>query len=169
LEALASGFPDSQFHGWDPSSHALTLAWERIDAHELLNVALHQAGADALPPEPTYDFVLTLDCLHDMPNPTEAIAAVRRCLRTDGVWLIKDIRSASTWAGNLHNPMLALMYGTSVTTCMSSGLSEPHGAGLGTLGLPPPLLEQMCRDAGFSQFAVRDFGEPANLYYEVRI
>ncbi|HEY1831578.1 MAG TPA: class I SAM-dependent methyltransferase [Acidimicrobiales bacterium] len=168
LEAMAAAFPASQFHGWDPSSHALTLARERMVQRGLTNVTLHQAGAAALPAEETYDFVLTLDCLHDMPKPTEAIAAIARCLRPDGVWLIKDIRSASTWSGNLRNPMLALMYGTSVTTCMSSALSEPGGAGLGTLGLPPSLLEQMCREAGFSQFAVRDFGEPANLYYEVR-
>jgi hypothetical protein len=47
-------------------------------------------------------------------------------------------------------------------------LSEPGGAGLGTLGLPPSRLEKLCRDAGFSRFQVYDAGDPANLYYEVR-
>jgi hypothetical protein len=60
------------------------------------------------------------------------------------------------------------MYGTSVTTCMSSALSEPGGAGLGTLGFHRTLAEEMCRDAGFTRFAVHDFDDPANLYYEVR-
>ena len=32
--------------------------------------------------------------------------------------------------------MASLMYGISVLSCMSSALSEPGGAGLGTLGLP---------------------------------
>ena len=48
------------------------------------------------------------------------------------------------------------------------GLSEPGGAGLGTIGLPPGAAEQLTRDAGFTQFRVHDFDDPANLYYEVR-
>ena len=61
-----------------------------------------------------------------------------------------------------------MMYSTSVATCMSSALSEPGGAGLGTLGLTTELVEQFVRDAGFRSFAVHDFDDPANLYYEVR-
>jgi hypothetical protein len=51
---------------------------------------------------------------------------------------------------------------------MSSALSEPGGAGLGTIGLPPRALEQLARQAGFTRFRVHDFKDPANLYYEVR-
>jgi len=55
-----------------------------------------------------------------------------------------------------------------VASCLPSGLSEPGGAGLGTLGLPPSRLEGLCRDAGFGRFTVHDIADPANLYYEVR-
>jgi len=48
-------------------------------------------------------------------------------------------------------------------------LSEPGGAGLGTLGLHPELLGQLVADAGFGTFELHDFDEPANLYYEVRV
>jgi len=89
-------------------------------------------------------------------------------LKDDGVWLIKDIRAKQRWQDNLRNPLLAMMYGTSVATCMSSALSEPGGAGLGTLGFPTELAERMVRDAGFTRFVVHDFDDPANLYYEVR-
>ena len=81
---------------------------------------------------------------------------------------IKDIRSASSWDGNSRNPMLAMMYATSVATCMSCALSEPGGAGLGTLGFDPGLAERVCREAGFTRFEVHDFDDPANLYYEGR-
>jgi len=64
--------------------------------------------------------------------------------------------------------MNAMMYATSVTACMSSALSEPGGAGLGTLGLDRALLQEMCKGTGFGRFEVHDFDNPANLYYEVR-
>jgi 2-polyprenyl-3-methyl-5-hydroxy-6-metoxy-1,4-benzoquinol methylase len=168
LESMATTFPNSSFDGYDPSGHAIKRAEERMAAAGITNVTLHLARAADLPSEPSYDFVLTLDCIHDMAHPAEAMLAIRRCIRSDGTWMIKDIRTAATWADNLKNPMLALMYGTSVTTCMSSALAEPGGAGLGTLGLYPELAEQMCRDAGFTSFALHDFDDPADLYYEVR-
>ena len=62
----------------------------------------------------------------------------------------------------------AMMYGFSIVSCMSSALSEPGGAGLGTLGLDPEMLSGACARAGFSRFQMHDFDEPANLYYEVR-
>ena len=51
---------------------------------------------------------------------------------------------------------------------MSSALSEPGGAGLGTLGFTEDLARQMTREAGFSRFTCHDFSHPLNAYYEVR-
>jgi 2-polyprenyl-3-methyl-5-hydroxy-6-metoxy-1,4-benzoquinol methylase len=166
--AMAAEFPASTFEGFDPSQHAIHRARAHLAETALTNVTFHVAEAIDLPAQPTYDFIVTFDCVHDMTRPAEAIGAIRRAIRDDGTWLIKDIRSSDVWADNLRNPVLAMMYGTSVATCLSSALSEPDGAGLGTLGLPPPLAEDLCRAAGFTQFSVRDFDEPANLYYEVR-
>ncbi|HXW80484.1 MAG TPA: class I SAM-dependent methyltransferase [Acidimicrobiales bacterium] len=168
LVAMATRFPESRFDGFDPSEYALHRARANLSETELQNVTLHLAGAVDLPHQPTYDLMLTLDCMHDMPKPAEAIAAIRRAIRPDGTWLIKDIRGAATWDDNQRNPVLAMMYGTSVAACMPSGLSEPDGAGLGTLGFHRDLAETMCREAGFTGFVVHDFDDPANLYYEVR-
>lgn len=168
LVALADAFPDSTFEGYDPSEHALDRAEENLRRSGLGNVSFHRAGAEELPAEPTFDLVLTLDCLHDMPRPAEAMSAIRRSLKDDGAWLIKEIRSSGRWSDNLNNPLLAMMYSTSVATCMSSAMSEPDGAGLGTLGLNPQRLEGMCKAAGFTRFTLHDFADPANLYYEVR-
>jgi SAM-dependent methyltransferase len=165
---MADAFPSSRFHGFDPSRHAIDRARAKLAETGLDNVELFLAGAAELPAEPTYDLILTLDCIHDMPEPAAAIAAIRRALTPEGTWLIKDIRCSAVWSDNLRNPLLAMMYGTSVATCMSSALSEPGGAGLGTLGFNRQLAEQMCRDAGFTRFRMHDFEDPANLYYEVR-
>ena len=69
---------------------------------------------------------------------------------------------------NRKNPMLAMMYGFSIEGCLASATSGPGGAGYGTLGLPPSVMEDLCRSAGFTRFQVHDFDDPANLYYEVR-
>jgi 2-polyprenyl-3-methyl-5-hydroxy-6-metoxy-1,4-benzoquinol methylase len=168
LLTMAASFPDSRFEGYDPSEHAIDRAEFKLEEGTLSNVGFHRAGATDLPTEPTFDLVLTLDCLHDMTHPAEALAAIRRCIQDEGTLLVKDIRAGVTWEENQRNPLLALMYGTSVTSCMSSALSEPGGAGLGTLGLHRELAEAMCREAGFTIFTLHDFDDPANLYYEVR-
>jgi 2-polyprenyl-3-methyl-5-hydroxy-6-metoxy-1,4-benzoquinol methylase len=168
LRALAEAFPESRFHGYDPSRHAIERAQANMRAAGLANVELHREGAEALPADPTFDLVLTFDCLHDMTDPEEAAAAIRRAVPDDGTWLVKDIRSAPGFTDNLRNPLLAMFYAFSVTTCLSSSLAEPGGAGLGTLGLPPPAVERLSRGAGFTRFRQHDFDDPANLYYEIR-
>ena len=39
------------------------------------------AGAEDLPPDSRYDLIVTLDCIHDLPRPAEAMAAIRRAIR----------------------------------------------------------------------------------------
>jgi len=64
--------------------------------------------------------------------------------------------------------MAALMYGISVLSCMSSALSEPGGAGLGTLGLPESRAREMATAAGFSRFRRLDIDNAVNSFYEIR-
>jgi SAM-dependent methyltransferase len=168
LLAMAEAFPHSQFVGYDPSSHAISRCEEKVAELQLDNARFVTAGGESLPREPTFDFVITFDCIHDMTHPGEVIRAIRRALKDDGTWLIKDIRSQPDFKTNMRNPMLAMFYGFSVSACMSSALSEPDGAGLGTLGFNPEVAERMVREAGFTRFVQHDFDDPSNLYYEVR-
>ena len=168
LTALAEAYPASRFHGFELSRHALDRAEARVEAMALDNVVLHHRRAEEMPDDGRFDLILTFDCLHDMTHPDAAMAAIRRAIAPDGTWLIKEIRSSGRWEHDRRNPMLAMMYGFSVTSCMSSALSEPDGAGLGTLGLNTDLAREMTSAAGFSRFQVHDVEDPANLYYEVR-
>ena len=103
------------------------------------NVRLNVAGGEALPEKPTYDFVITFDCIHDMTRPGEVISSIRRSLKDEGTWLIKDIRSHPDFRENLRNPFLAMFYGFSVSACMSSALDAGFlAASLSTLrGIMP--------------------------------
>jgi SAM-dependent methyltransferase len=168
LIAMAQAFPNSEFHGYDPSQHAVDRCHEKVEALGLDNVRLFVAGGESLPRAPTYDFLITFDCIHDMTRPGDVISSIHGSLKQDGTWLIKDIRSQPDFRENMKNPLLAMFYGFSVSACMSSALSEPDGAGLGTLGFNPEVAERMTREAGFGRFRMHDFEDPSNLYYEVR-
>ena len=132
---IASTFPNTTVIGFDPSSTALSMARERVAEAGLGNVSFVEAGAEFLPADTGADLVICFDCLHDMPRPDKAATAIRRAIKDDGTWLIKDIRSSGSFEKDRRNPMLAMFYGFSVASCLQSALSEPDGLGLGTLGL----------------------------------
>jgi 2-polyprenyl-3-methyl-5-hydroxy-6-metoxy-1,4-benzoquinol methylase len=169
LIEMAKAYPRSEFHGYEISRYALERAATNLAESGLDNVTFHDASRDPLPHDARLDLVTTFDCLHDMAHPATVIAAIRQALKPDGTWLIADIKSAPTFEGNLeNNPMAGMMYGFSVLSCMSSALSEPDGAGLGTLGFTEDMARAMTRAAGFTRFRTHDFENPMNAYYEVR-
>ncbi|HEY8094227.1 MAG TPA: class I SAM-dependent methyltransferase, partial [Acidimicrobiales bacterium] len=150
---MAAGFPSSQVHGYEISRLALERAEHRRADLGLGNAHFHDARAEPLPSDGSVDLVTTFDCIHDMTRPQEMMDAIRASLRDDGTWLLVDIKARDSYAENAaKNPMTALMYGISVLSCLSSALSEPGGAGLGTLGLPESRARAMAGAAGFTRF-----------------
>ncbi len=169
LIEMAKAYPRSVFHGYDISKHALAHAERSRRDAGLTNVAFHDAAVDPLPADGSFDFITTFDCIHDMTHPDAAMRSIRLALKADGTWLIADINAKPTFEENLEkNPMAAMMYGFSVLSCMSSSLSHPEGAGLGTLGFSEPVARAMTAAAGFTRFTRHDFDNPVNAYYEVR-
>lgn len=166
---MARAFPASSFVGYDISRYALDRAREKLAGSGLTNVEFHDPREHPMPTDGSVDLVTTFDCVHDMTDPQAMMHALRALLADDGTWLLVDIKALDTFAQNVEkNPMAALMYGISVLSCMSSALSEPGGAGLGTLGLPPSKAEAMARRAGFTRFRKLDVDHAVNAFYEVR-
>jgi 2-polyprenyl-3-methyl-5-hydroxy-6-metoxy-1,4-benzoquinol methylase len=170
LLEMAKAFPRSRFRGYDISAHALARAERNREAAGAGNASFHDARREPLPGDARFAFATTFDCLHDMADPAAAMRAIRAAIRPDGTWLIADIKAHASYEENVEkNAMAAMMYGTSVISCMSSALSEPGGLGLGTLGFHSELAQKMVREAGFSKFEVLDFGHPVNAFYVVRM
>jgi SAM-dependent methyltransferase len=166
---MADRFPNSRFVGYDISRHALDRAEHRRREEGADNVRFVDPREEPLPDDHTVDFVTTFDCIHDMTHPQEMIDAIGRALAPDGTWLLVDIKGRETFAENVEkNPMAPLMYGISVLSCMSSALSEPGGAGLGTLGLPESRAREMAAAAGFGRFRTLGVEHSVNSFYEVR-
>jgi SAM-dependent methyltransferase len=166
---MADAFPASRVVGYDISQHALALARQRKAEAGASNVEFHDPREAPLPDDGSVGFVTTFDCIHDMTQPAAVVQAIRAALADDGTWLLVDIKAHDTFAENAErNPMASMMYGISVLSCMSSALSEPGGAGLGTLGLSAAKAEAMARDAGFTRFRPLAVEHPINAFYEIR-
>ncbi len=169
LIEMARAYPKSEYHGFDISKYALERAAANLLEAGLDNVTFHDASVDPLPSDERFDLVTTFDCLHDMTDPAGVIRQIRAAIRPDGIWLVADIKARASYEENVErNPMAALMYATSVLVCMSSGLSEADGLGLGTLGLHPDLARKLTEEAGFASFEIVDLDHPVNAFYVVR-
>jgi SAM-dependent methyltransferase len=166
---MAEAFPRSTFVGYDISRFALQRANERLASAGVPNARFVDPRDEPLPADHSLDLVTTFDCVHDMTQPLAVIGAIRGALAEDGSWLLVDIKARESFEENVEkNPMAPLMYGISVLSCMSSALSEPGGAGLGTLGLPASRAEAMARDAGFTRFHKLPVDHAVNAFYEIR-
>lgn len=166
---LAETFPNSRVQGYDISQFALDQARARQADRGITNASFLDPHQSPLPADGSAGLVTTFDCLHDMTDPAGTVAAIRAALSDDGTWLLVDIKAHDTYADNVErNPMASLMYGISVLSCMSSALSEPGGAGLGTLGLSAARAEAMAREAGFTRFRTLEVDHPVNAFYEIR-
>jgi 2-polyprenyl-3-methyl-5-hydroxy-6-metoxy-1,4-benzoquinol methylase len=168
LMEMAKAYPRSDFHGYDSSELAIGFAEAHLGQSGLRNVTFHRAAANSLPRDASFDFILTWDCLHDMTDPAEAMRLIRAAIKPDGTWLIVDINGMPSPEENYIHPLGALLYSFSVLDCLACSTCEEGGAGLGTLGLPEPVVRKMTAEAGFTRFTVRDFGNPLNSFYEIR-
>ncbi len=167
---MAAEFPQSVFHGYDISQHALSRAIDKKADQGLTNVHFHDPRVEPLPADSSIDLITTFDCLHDMTHPQRVMHEIRAAIRPDGVWFVADIKARDTYAENVRkNPMASMMYGVSVMSCMASALSEPDGAGLGTLGMSESVLTGMAHAAGFSQVKKLAIDHAVNAFYAIRV
>ena len=170
LLEIAKAFPEAELHGFDLWDEAIVQARAWAEEGGLDNVTFHVARAEDLPDDERFDVICAFDCIHDMTKPAVALAAIRRALRPDGTFLIGDLKGQPTFEENIAmNPIgAAAMYAVSVLSCLQTSMSEPDGAGLGTLGFDEQTARRMTADAGFTRFRTLDIDHLFNAFYEVR-
>jgi 2-polyprenyl-3-methyl-5-hydroxy-6-metoxy-1,4-benzoquinol methylase len=166
---MAQAFPQSEFHGYDTSQHALARARQQAEQASLPNLFWHDPLIEPLPQDGRFDFIATFDVVHDTTNPTGLIAAVYKAIKPDGTWFITDIAGKASFEENLNeHPLARVFYAFSVLLCLPSALSEPNGAGLGTTGFHEDMARQMTQEAGFTRFRKLDYEDLFNNRYEIR-
>jgi SAM-dependent methyltransferase len=163
---LAQAFPRSTFAGFDafPAQvERARAAAEQAGVGDRVRFELVD-GSKGLPGR--WDVVSTLDVVHDAVDPAGLVAGIRRSLADDGVYLMLEINCADDPAEN-RGPLATVMYGFSLLYCMTTSLAH-GGAGLGTCGCPPAVVERLGRGAGFGSVREVPIENPINRLYELR-
>jgi SAM-dependent methyltransferase len=98
-------------------------------------------------------------------RPVGLLRAIRDALRPDGRYLCLEINCSDRATDNV-GPIATLLYGFSMLYCMTTSLAEGD-EGLGTLGLPEPVLTRLAGKAGFGQVHRVEMDNPFNSLYEL--
>jgi hypothetical protein len=121
-------------------------------------VRFHCTDAADLP-QATYDAAFAFECVHDMPQPVQVLAATRRAVVPGAPVIIMDEAVGETFQAP-GDDLERLMYGFSLLICLPDGMAHQPSAGTGTV-MRPDTLRRYAQDAGFSDVSIlpiEDFG-----------
>jgi SAM-dependent methyltransferase len=162
---LAEVFPASTFVGYDNFEGQLQLARQAAaDAGVAERVRFELLDAVGGLPE-RYDVISTFDVVHDAVDPLALLGSIHRALEPDGTYVMLEMNSADDPNDNV-GPLATLLYGVSIVYCMTTSLAH-GGAGLGTCGLPPNRVHELCEQAGFATVRRVELDDPFNALYVV--
>ncbi|WP_353815196.1 class I SAM-dependent methyltransferase [Agromyces sp. SYSU T00266] len=151
--ALARAYPEAVVDGVDIDGPSIESARGHAEDAELADrVTFHLGGGEALAEEDAYDAAFIFEALHDMPNPVEVLAALRRVVRDDGAVVIMDEAVAERFAPD-GDAVERIMYGYSLLVCLPDSLSTPGSVGTGTV-MRPETLAGYAGSAGFASAEV---------------
>jgi ubiquinone/menaquinone biosynthesis C-methylase UbiE len=170
MNRLAELYPQSRFTGMDLSSEAILAAWQQASEKRLRNVEFIVADLshfDDTAEIDAYDFVTTFDAVHDQAKPLNVLKGIHRTLRSDGVYLMQDIKGSSHVHKNLDHPLGPLLYTVSCMHCMTVSLAQ-GGEGLGAMWGEDKTREYLAK-AGFRSVEKHELAHDIqNNWYVIR-
>jgi 2-polyprenyl-3-methyl-5-hydroxy-6-metoxy-1,4-benzoquinol methylase len=167
LIALAKEYPNGSYVGYDNYPPTIEIARERAaeaGVSDRVRFEVRDVATAGLPEE--YDIVTTFDVVHDSANPRGLLKAIRKGLRSDGVYVNLEINASDKVEENA-GVLGAFFYAASTFYCMTTSLAS-GGEGLGTLGMNEKATRELCAEAGFSSVRRVPMENPFNILYEIR-
>lgn len=170
INKLAELFPNSQFAGIDLSSEAIESARGEVSRKGLQNVEFiirdlsnfHETAESE-----AFDVITTFDAIHDQGKPMNVLRGIHRALKTDGLYLMQDIKASSHVHKNIDHPIGTLLYAISAMHCMTVSLAQ-GGEGLGAMWGEEKTREYLGR-AGFQSVETNVLAHDIqNNWYVVR-
>ncbi len=167
MNKLARLFPASRFTGYDFSPVAIANATAEAQAHSLTNVQFQVKDTTTMDEMERYDLITTFDAIHDQARPDIVLSNIYTALRSDGVYLMQEIRAESEVSSNMDHPLAPFLYTISCMHCMTVSLAE-GGMGLGTMW-GRQQARTMLNAAGFQQIEMKELPHDImNDYYVIR-
>ncbi|KAJ3333388.1 hypothetical protein HDU76_008639 [Blyttiomyces sp. JEL0837] len=170
LLALASRFPQTKFYGFDIDETSVRLANEKLRARVplLKNLSFQVVKAEDIPSVTAtcgfFDVLFTLDVVHDIPHPTEALSNFSKIIKDDGMYVMVEPKASSKLENN-STPRGSFLYSISLHHCMTQSLAN-GGIGAGA-AWGKEEAERACLKSGFKTFTEVDFGPLSPQAYYV--
>jgi len=108
LNKLGALFPNSRFTGLDLSQEAIEAGQTEAVAKQLKNVTFQCADLsdfEHVAEVEAYDFITTFDAVHDQAKPLSVLKGIYRALKTNGIYLMQDIKASSQVHNNRSHPI----------------------------------------------------------------
>ncbi len=167
LNLMAKTFLNSRFIGYDISEKSINVAMQSAKEMMLKNVKFVAKDAADISETEKYDFITTFDAIHDQKKPEQVLRNIINALRSDGIYLMQDIRSSIHLEKNKDHVAGPFIYAVSCFHCMPISLGA-GGPGLGAMWGEEKAVE-MLHNAGFSNIEVKQLPHDVfNNYMIVR-
>ncbi len=170
MNRLAELYSASKFTGLDLSQEAIEFARAEALAKDLNNIEFGVADLsdfDEMAESEAFDFITTFDAVHDQAKPLNVLKGIFRALKSDGIYLMQDIKGSSHVHNNLDHPIGTFLYTISCMHCMTVSLAQ-DGEGLGAM-LGEEKTREYLERAGFRSIETNELDHDIqNNWYVVR-
>lgn len=170
INRLAELYPNSRFTGMDFSVEAVGNARGEAAQRGLRNVEFvirDLSNFDETAELEAFDFITTFDAIHDQGQPLNVLKGIHRSLKSDGLYLMQDIRGSSHVHHNIGHPIGTFLYAVSTMHCMTVSLAQ-GGEGLGAMWGEEKTREYL-QQAGFRSVETKQLSHDIqNNWYVIR-
>ena len=162
---LAEAYPNVTVDGFDLDDTSVAVARQHVAARGLadrVRIEVQDVTDPAF--DGHYDLVMATEVIHDLADPVDALAAMRR-LASGGVVLIIDENADEAFAAP-GDEVQRLLYAFSVLHCLPAGRTHEHSAATGTV-MRPTTFEGYATEAGFGTVTTLPLEHPFFRFYRL--
>ncbi|HMK10623.1 MAG TPA: methyltransferase domain-containing protein [Acidimicrobiales bacterium] len=162
---IARAFPNATIDGFDldaASIEAATSEARRAGLSDRVSFHARDGGDESI--AGSYDLVMAIEMLHDVPDPIAILRTMARLAGDTGVVLVVDERAEDQFTAPAGE-MERFLYAFSPLHCLAVSMQD-GGAGTGTV-MRAETVRQYAADAGFARVEVLDVDHPQFRLYRL--
>ena len=164
---VAMAYPEARVEAFDLDQASIEDARRNAaEAGVEDRVSFQVKDAAEAGPDGSFDLVMALECIHDMPQPVAALETMRRLVKPGGAVFVVDERVNDRFTTE-GDDVERVMYGFSVTHCLPSGMCGHSPAGTGTV-MRTSTMRAYAKAAGFDEVEVLPIENTFFRFYRLR-